>query len=112
MRGEHGSDEQGDGMFAKISGDITDAQSALRIRIIELAGQRKIRNALPELVRSGENGYLFEPNDKNKLEEYIVKIFSDKQLEMKMREKSLEIIKAHDFENTLRHFELLYKSLQ
>lgn len=68
--------------------------------------------ALPELVKPGENGYLFEPKDIGGLSQYITKILSDENLRKKMSEKSLEIIKAHDFNETVRRFESIYSSLK
>jgi len=67
--------------------------------------------ALPELVRHGENGFLFKLNDIRSIAEYIKKIFSDDGLRKQMSLKSLEFIKAHDISNTIHHYELLYRAL-
>lgn len=68
--------------------------------------------ALPELVHHGKNGYLFQLNDINNLAKYIISIISNKSLQKNMSKKSLEIIKKHNSENTIKQFELLYKSLK
>ncbi len=67
--------------------------------------------ALPELVRNGENGYLFEKNDNNSLTSFIVKIFSDSSIQKKMSEMSLEMIKKHDIGFVIMQFESLYRDL-
>lgn len=67
--------------------------------------------ALPELVKHGVNGYLFEWNDINGLAQDITSIFSDDPLRKKMAVKSLEIIQDHRIENTVHKFESLYESL-
>ncbi|MGB8657227.1 MAG: glycosyltransferase [Candidatus Zixiibacteriota bacterium] len=67
--------------------------------------------ALPELVKPGVNGYLFEFNDINGLAQDIMRIFSDDSLRKKMAAESLELIKDHRIENTVHKFESLYQSL-
>jgi 1,2-diacylglycerol 3-alpha-glucosyltransferase len=64
--------------------------------------------ALPELVRHGENGFLFELEDTQGLSGYLVNIFSDENLRKKMSEKSLEIIQDHDINKTMFQFESIY----
>jgi len=66
--------------------------------------------ALPELIVDGENGYLFAPGDRKAMEEAIIKILSDKDLQKQMGEKSLEIIKNHDINVTIKKFKNLYSS--
>lgn len=65
--------------------------------------------ALPELVHQGENGFLFEVGDSAGLAEGLIKIFSDDKLRKKMGRKSLEMIKKHDVENTVKNFLALYE---
>lgn len=67
--------------------------------------------ALPELVKPGVNGYLFERDDINSLAQDITRIFSDDLLRKKMAVKSLELIQDHDINHTIRKFESLYQSL-
>jgi glycosyltransferase involved in cell wall biosynthesis len=52
--------------------------------------------ALPELVKNGENGFLFSPYDANALSQALVKILKDENLRKNMSKKSLEIIAFHD----------------
>lgn len=51
--------------------------------------------ALPELVITGENGYLFTPGDSLAMAEGIVRILRDRDMSESMRRKSLEIVSEH-----------------
>jgi glycosyltransferase involved in cell wall biosynthesis len=64
--------------------------------------------ALPELVHHGENGYLFADNDYKAAAKFLIKILEDDQLRKTMGEKSLEIIKPHDINITIKQFEKVY----
>lgn len=68
--------------------------------------------ALPELVRHGQNGYLFQPGDTAGLSNQITHMFSDASLRKEMSSRSLEIIAHHDLENILNQFESLYEELR
>jgi 1,2-diacylglycerol 3-alpha-glucosyltransferase len=63
--------------------------------------------ALPELVHNGENGYLFEKDEKD-LSDKIIKILQDKKALSGMSKKSLEIIGEHAISKTITKFEELY----
>jgi len=67
--------------------------------------------AIPELVKDGVNGYLFEPGNEEDAAEKILRLAFDKELQAKMSEKSLELIKKHDIERTLNQFEEIYYRL-
>lgn len=67
--------------------------------------------ALPELVRHGENGYLFELDDADALAEHLIQIFSDPGLRKKMGDRSMEMIQAHDINKSMETFETLYGNL-
>lgn len=67
--------------------------------------------ALPELVKEGENGLLFEPDDTETLSAHIVRLFSDRALRKRMGAKSLQLIKVHDENVIVEKFENLYRSL-
>lgn len=67
--------------------------------------------ALPELVRHGENGYLFQLNDPLQVAKYIIEVMSDAARQRKMSERSLEIIKEHDINAAIDQFETLYQTL-
>jgi 1,2-diacylglycerol 3-alpha-glucosyltransferase len=54
--------------------------------------------AIPELVKNGINGFLFEPNDAIELSRKILLLATDKKLKRKMSQNSLDIIKEHDIE--------------
>ena len=65
--------------------------------------------ALPELIHTGKNGYLFEPGNVSELAGRIVEIFSDGAKRANMAEHSLEIISHHDINRTLESFEEFYR---
>ena len=67
------------------------------------------KDALPELVKNPENGFLFEPGNSKVLSEKIVEIFSDNTLRRRMGQASLEIVQQHSIGNTISKFESLYK---
>ncbi|MEY4417964.1 MAG: hypothetical protein RIQ88_402 [Actinomycetota bacterium] len=66
--------------------------------------------ALPHLVHSGDNGYLFEPDDVDEFAECLLKIATADQKELdRLSENSLHLIQAHDIKRTLAIFEGLYR---
>jgi 1,2-diacylglycerol 3-alpha-glucosyltransferase len=64
--------------------------------------------ALPELVHHGENGFLFPEDDAEALAAAAVRILSDELLRNQMANRSLEIIQAHDINNVVEQYEILY----
>lgn len=66
--------------------------------------------ALPELVRDGENGFLFEDQNQKDLSEKLVRIFTDTSLREQMGKMSLEIIKKHDIKRSISRFENIYRN--
>lgn len=64
--------------------------------------------AIPELVKDGINGYLFEPGNAIDASEKILQLASDKKLREYMSLNSLRLIKEHDLEVTLVKFEEIY----
>lgn len=67
------------------------------------------KDALPELVKNPENGFLFEPGSTDILSEKIIEILSDDTLRRRMGQASLEIVQQHSIVNTISKFESLYK---
>ena len=67
--------------------------------------------ALPHLIHSGENGYLFTPGDENEFAEKLLKLLQDKNLREQMGKKSQEIIKGHDMRNVIIRVENAYKDV-
>lgn len=67
--------------------------------------------ALPELVRVGENGYLFKAGDPDDLVEKIQLITNGSAGWTAMGAVSREIARAHSLEETLSRFEMIYKQL-
>jgi len=67
--------------------------------------------ALPELVRNGENGFLFEHGNINQMAEQIVMLLGDESLRQKMDQASLQIIQSHNIDRVIEEFEALYKEV-
>ena len=67
--------------------------------------------ALPELVKDGVNGYLFEPNNVTDLANKSIEILKNKDLAKKMGETSLEMVETHQIEKSFDRFEKLYQKL-
>lgn len=65
--------------------------------------------ALPELVKPGQNGFLFEPGDSYTLAGHLIALFQDEELRTKMGEESLRIVSAHSLEASVSHYESLYR---
>lgn len=69
--------------------------------------------ALPHLVTSGVNGYLFEPGNVDDLAEKITRVLTASPEEYEaMQRASLEVVKGHDINRTLDTFEALYRGEQ
>jgi glycosyltransferase involved in cell wall biosynthesis len=66
------------------------------------------KDALPEIVKNPENGFLFEPGDEKALSEQIITILTDDALKNKMGSYSLKLVQSHSIENTILKFENLY----
>jgi 1,2-diacylglycerol 3-alpha-glucosyltransferase len=66
--------------------------------------------ALPHLVRDGENGYLFTPNDSDDLAAKITRILQLPAAERAaMGQASRRMVEPHSIEGTLQTFEDLYR---
>jgi glycosyltransferase involved in cell wall biosynthesis len=67
--------------------------------------------ALPELVRDGENGYLFKPGDVKDLV-CLMNVLADQPERWEsMGKVSREITLSHSLEDTIQKFELIYSQL-
>lgn len=66
--------------------------------------------ALPHLVHTGENGYLFEPDNVAELTARILQVFNAKPAELeRMANNSLHLIQSHDITKTIDLFEQIYR---
>jgi 1,2-diacylglycerol 3-alpha-glucosyltransferase len=66
--------------------------------------------ALPHLVRDGENGYLFTPNDSDDLAKKITQILQlPKDQQQAMGKASRAMVEPHSIQGTLQTFEDLYR---
>ena len=67
--------------------------------------------ALPELVKDGDNGYLFPPGSEADLAEKIVRILRDEDLRAHMRKNSLEIVSEHQIEESFARIAAIYEEV-
>jgi glycosyltransferase involved in cell wall biosynthesis len=67
--------------------------------------------ALPELVRSGENGYLFTPGDVQDLVRFVNVLADQPECWEAMGAVSREISLSHSLDLTIQKFEALYSQL-
>jgi 1,2-diacylglycerol 3-alpha-glucosyltransferase len=67
--------------------------------------------ALPELIRDGENGYLFSDGDSQMFAEKVIAILTNQTMRAQMSERSLEIIKDHDINKTIEKYEAIYNEI-
>ncbi|MFB9657289.1 glycosyltransferase [Microbacterium imperiale] len=66
--------------------------------------------ALPHLVQSGVNGYLFEPGNVDDLADKLRRVLTASPEEyLRMQQASLDGVEIHDIERTLDTFEKLYR---
>ncbi len=68
-------------------------------------------NALPELVHSGKNGYLFKPGDEKEVSQKIIEILSNKKMAEKMGEESIKIAMNHQMDRAFGEMLDLYKEV-
>ncbi len=68
--------------------------------------------ALPHLVHDGENGYLFPPGDIELFAARLADVLTASPADLRrMKEASLQIVRAHDMNRTLDIYENLYRGL-
>lgn len=67
--------------------------------------------ALPELVRDGVNGLLFQPEDAEEAAKQTVRILQDPPLARQMREASLKTVAAHRIEESFRRIKKVYEEV-
>jgi glycosyltransferase involved in cell wall biosynthesis len=64
--------------------------------------------ALPELIKPGQNGYLFKIDDLNELASYIQELSLDPDLRQKLGSNSRDLIYRHNLDGVINQFEELY----
>lgn len=67
--------------------------------------------ALPELVKEGENGFLFPPGDPQALADRIATLLAEPEWAARMGRASRRIAEAHRMDLTLAAFESVYQSV-
>jgi glycosyltransferase involved in cell wall biosynthesis len=67
--------------------------------------------AIPELVKTGENGYLCEADNIDAIAKAMVDILSDPEKQKKMSAGSLKLVKKHDISYTLTRMEEIYEKV-
>ena len=66
--------------------------------------------ALPHLVHTGENGYLFEPDNVEELSKRLLQVLTAQPEELqRLANNSLHLIQSHDINRTLDLFEQIYR---
>jgi glycosyltransferase involved in cell wall biosynthesis len=83
---------------------------AMAMKCALLIGKSE-ENAAQELVREGINGYLFSLEDPEDAVEKIMRILSNETLKRSMQEASLEMVQAHNIENSILKLEKIYQRL-
>ena len=67
--------------------------------------------ALPELIKDGQNGFLFRPGDSQDMASKIIKIFQNKDLREEMSRKSLELILSHQVQESINKINRIYEKV-
>ncbi|MBM2820800.1 MAG: glycosyl transferase group 1 [Candidatus Berkelbacteria bacterium] len=67
--------------------------------------------ALPELIKNGQNGFLYDPSDSDDLAGKIIEIFKDKNSIKTMGRKSLEIVSSHQFQESIFKIRKIYEKV-
>jgi glycosyltransferase involved in cell wall biosynthesis len=66
--------------------------------------------ALPHLVRTGQNGYLYQPGNIDEFAARLTDVLTASPIELeRMKRESLRIVSAHDIQRTISTFESLYR---
>lgn len=66
------------------------------------------KGAVAEICQNGENGFLIEPKNVDKISSAIERILTDSELKEQMGKKSVEIANEHSLEKTLDKFLEIY----
>jgi len=91
---------------AELQSLVTMEAMALKLPVIGAKA-----GALPYLIQSDRNGFLFEPDNPKDLAKKIMTLLEDKNLRVKMGEESFKIIQEHDINVITKKMEALYKRL-
>ncbi len=67
--------------------------------------------ALPELVKDGVGGMLFEHGDVETMAQQMVEIFSDHELRKKLAQGAFAEIQKHDMQQVIQQFEEIYSTV-
>lgn len=68
-------------------------------------------SGLDDLIKNGENGYLIDLYDVDKLVEQTVKYLSDEKLKLKFMQNSLDHVKKFNLENTKNRWNQMFQEL-
>jgi 1,2-diacylglycerol 3-alpha-glucosyltransferase len=67
--------------------------------------------ALPELVKPGENGYLFQPCNASDAAQRMEQMLNERDQWAAMGRASFELVQRHSLQNTIKHFEENYGTI-
>jgi len=63
-----------------------------------------------EIIMHGENGFIFQQDDKNGFREYFLKLYNDEQMRLKFGVRSIEIAANFEIKNSLGVMSKIYKN--
>lgn len=66
---------------------------------------------IPDIVHSGENGFLVEPENPQQLAEKIVLLLKDDVLRKKMSENAIKMVANYDWNNVFQKYSEIYTNL-
>ena len=52
--------------------------------------------SIPDIIKSGYNGFIFEPGDRNSLKKYLIKLINDKGLRKIFSSNSIKYVKMNN----------------
>lgn len=61
-----------------------------------------------EMIQDGINGYMYDQGDTEQFTDYILKLYYDEDLRIKMGERSRELAKEFSLENSLKSMDKIY----
>ncbi len=67
--------------------------------------------AIPELIKNGKNGFLFDPEKPHQAAEQAEQILKDENLRNTLSKNTIKYVKPHSIENVCTDWERIYKRL-
>lgn len=67
--------------------------------------------AIPELIKDGKNGFLFEPDKPEKAAEFVENLLRDENLRKNLSKNTVKYVKRHSIESVCTEWERIYKKV-